>query len=128
MRTGGRPRRQGAKEAVAISLVEDAVSALQAQAVVSPFDVTFDAYEGRLSEKTLQFSENEKKITWRTFTLRNRFPHSEQGNCSPDSVSLTTPSSGLGSLIGRGLCHLRCEAKLAGQLNTLSHSGQRYST
>lgn len=28
----------------------------------------------------------------------------------------------------RGLCHLRCEAKFAGQLKTLSHSGHRYST
>ena len=28
----------------------------------------------------------------------------------------------------RGRCHLRCEAKLAGQLNTLSHSGHLCST
>ncbi len=28
----------------------------------------------------------------------------------------------------RGLCHLRWDARLAGQLKTLSHSGQRYST
>ena len=27
-----------------------------------------------------------------------------------------------------GLCHLLCEARLAGQLKTFSHSGQRYST
>lgn len=66
-RPGGRPRRQGAEEAVAIHLVEDAVSALQAQAVVSRFDVTFDAYEDRLSGKLLQFSENAKKIHLENF-------------------------------------------------------------
>ena len=27
-----------------------------------------------------------------------------------------------------GLCHLRCDARFAGQLKTLSHSGHRYST
>ena len=28
----------------------------------------------------------------------------------------------------RGLCQRRCDARLAGQLKTLSHSEQRYST
>ena len=31
-------------------------------------------------------------------------------------------------VLGFGLCHRRCEARFAGQLKTLSHSGHLYST
>jgi len=42
-----------------------------------------------------------------------------------DVVVDAEPLSVLGN---RGLCQRRCDARLAGQENRLSHSGQRYST
>ena len=48
-------------------------------------------------------------------------------------LELTLPTlllllAGMPATMGLGLCHRRCEARFAGQLKTLSHSGHLYST
>ncbi len=46
----------------------------------------------------------------------------------PDAIADLLAPLADRELAGLGLCQRRWEAKLAGQLKTLSHSGQRYST